>query len=169
MDLSKIKLLALDVDGTLTDGLIYLSERGDEIKGFNAKDGLAIKLLKQQGIVVSIITGRTSAIVQRRADELGITDVYQGIGDKDAALKELAVKYNLELSQVAFMGDDLNDLSAMQIAGTVFAPSDCAVEILPYIDIVVAHKGGQGAVRDAAMMILKQLNPNGQMDLRISN
>lgn len=156
MNISKIKLLALDVDGTLTNGTVYLSEHGDEMKGFNVKDGLGIKVLQQQGIMVAIITGRSSAIVKKRAEELGIKEVHQGIDDKDRVVKKLAEQYNLSLDEIAFMGDDLNDLPAVRIVGTTFAPSDCAVELMPYIDIIVPHKGGDGAVRDAVSMILKQ-------------
>jgi len=169
MNLKNIKLLALDVDGTLTNGCIYLSENGDEVKAFNVKDGLGIKLLHQKGIIPAIITGRTSRIVERRAKELSIKEVYQGISDKDIVLKELADKYNLSMNEIAFMGDDLNDLSAIQIAGISFAPCDCAAELKPYIDIIVEHKGGDGAVRDAIMMILKQLPDDGNLDVRITN
>jgi 3-deoxy-D-manno-octulosonate 8-phosphate phosphatase (KDO 8-P phosphatase) len=156
MNVSKIKLLALDVDGTLTNGTVYLSEHGDEMKGFNVKDGLGIKSLMQQGIMVAIITGRTYAIVKKRAGELGITEVHQGVDDKDRVVRSLAEKYQLSMDQIAYMGDDLNDLPAVRIVGTSFAPSDCAAELMPYIDIIVPHKGGEGAVRDAVTMILKQ-------------
>lgn len=169
MNLKNIKLLALDVDGTLTNGLIYLSENGDEIKAFNVKDGLGIKLLHQKGIIPAIITGRTSSIVQRRAKELSIKEVYQNISDKDIVLKELADKYDLAMAQVAFMGDDLNDLSAIRLAGISFAPSDCAAELKPYIDIIVGHKGGDGAVRDAIMMILDQLPDDEDLNVKITN
>lgn len=169
MNLKNIKLLALDVDGTLTNGLIYLSENGDEIKAFNVKDGLGIKLLHQKGIIPAIITGRTSGIVERRAKELSIKDVYQGISDKDIVLKELADKYNLTMDQIAFMGDDLNDLSAIQLAGISFAPNDCAAELKPYIDIIVEHKGGDGAVRDAILMILDQLPDDENLNVKITN
>ena len=108
-----IKLLLLDVDGVLTDGKLYYGNSGEELKAFNIQDGLGIKLLQQAGIQVGIITGRVSALLQRRADELGISPVIQGREDKLTALRELLQGMNLGLNEIAFMGDDLPDLSVI--------------------------------------------------------
>ena len=112
-----IKLLLLDVDGVLTDGKLYYGNSGEELKAFNIQDGLGIKLLQQAGIQVGIITGRVSALLQRRADELGISPVIQGREDKLTALRELLQGMNLGLNEIAFMGDDLPDLSVINTVG----------------------------------------------------
>ncbi len=159
-ELKKIRLFAMDVDGTLTNGKIYIGEKGELFKAFDAKDGLGIKLLMGNGIVPAIITGRTSEIVAIRCREIGITEIYQGIHNKDAALRLLMEKYELTKEETAYIGDDLNDLSAMKTAGISFAPSDCAKQILPYVSILLTKKAGDRPVREAVDMILEQLeNP----------
>lgn len=153
-DLSKIKLFAMDVDGTLTDGKIYISDKGEAMKAFNAKDGLGIKLLIRHGITPVIITGRRSDIVTRRCEEIGISVLYQGIRDKAATLKEVMKKYDCTADETAYIGDDMNDLSAMQTAGVTFAPADCATALLPYVDFVLTKKAGDAPVREAIDLIL---------------
>ncbi len=153
-DLSKIKLFAMDVDGTLTDGKIYISNNGEAMKAFNAKDGLGIKLLMKHDIIPVIITGRSSEIVKYRCQEIGIHVLYQGVTDKAAKLKELMKKYELQPEQVAYIGDDMNDLSAIEVAGVTFAPADCASQLVPYVDIVLTKNAGDSAVREAIDMIL---------------
>ncbi len=153
-DLSKIKLFAMDVDGTLTDGKIYISDNGEAMKAFNAKDGLGIKLLMKHDILPVIITGRKSEIVKQRCQEIGIHVLYQGITDKAAKLNELMKKYELQPEQVAYIGDDMNDLSAIEAAGVTFAPADCASQLVPYVDIVLTKNAGDSAVREAIDMIL---------------
>lgn len=153
-DLSKIKLFAMDVDGTLTDGKIYISDNGEAMKAFNAKDGLGIKLLMKHDIIPVIITGRSSEIVKYRCQEIGIHVLYQGVTDKAAKLKELMKKYELQPEQVAYIGDDMNDLSAIEVAGVTFAPADCANQLVPYVDIVLTKNAGDSAVREAIDMIL---------------
>ena len=106
-DLTKIKLFAMDVDGTLTDGNIYMGNDGELCKAFNVKDGLGIKLLKDSGIVPAIITGRTSKIVENRCKELHIEELYQGVKNKAATLTALMEKYHLDASEVAYIGDDM--------------------------------------------------------------
>lgn len=149
-----IKLFAMDVDGTLTDGHIYISNTGEAMKSFSAKDGLGIKLLIKHNIVPVIITGRTSEIVKLRCKEIGIPVLYQGITDKAAVLKELMEKYNCTKEQTAYIGDDMNDLSAMETAGITFAPADCAKALIPYVDYVLIKKAGDSPVREAIDMIL---------------
>ncbi len=134
-DLSKIKLFAMDVDGTLTDGKIYISDAGEAMKAFSPKDGLGIKLLMIHDITPAIITGRTSQIVINRCRELGLTALYQGVRDKDKKLLELMDTYHLSPEEVAYIGDDMNDLSAMKVAGVTFAPADCVKALLPHVDI----------------------------------
>ena len=153
---SKIKLVALDMDGTLTDGSINISAEGELFKRFNAKDGLGITTATRHGLRVAVITGRKGAIVQRRAEELGIgEDVMSGISAKKQALQALADKFNLSLDEIAFMGDDLNDLSALQAAGLSAAPADAAENVKQKADFIAPHKGGKGAVRDLLELILK--------------
>jgi len=152
---AQIKLLALDVDGVLTDGRLYYSSNGVELKSFNIKDGLAIKLLQQAGIDVAIITGRSSAMVERRAVELGIANVIQGREDKLSALNELARMLELPLNACAYMGDDLPDLQAIQQAGLGMTVADGAAEVQAAADWISSKAGGAGAVREACEFILK--------------
>ena len=152
----KIKLVALDMDGTLTDGSINIGAEGELFKRFNAKDGLGITTARRHGLKVCIITGRKGPIVQRRAEELGIgADVMSGISAKKQALLALADKYNLTLEEIAFMGDDLNDLPALLIAGLSAAPADAVEDVKQRVDFIAPHNGGQGAVRDLLELILK--------------
>lgn len=149
-----IQLLALDVDGVLTDGLIYYGNSGEELKAFNIKDGLGIKLLQAAGVKVAIITGRQSEIVARRARELGITDVIQGRDDKHQALLELCQRYDLPLDECAYMGDDLQDLRAIIAAGLGMTVADASAAVLDAADWCSRHGGGGGAVREACEFIL---------------
>jgi len=152
----QIKLVALDMDGTLTDGSINISGEGELFKRFNAKDGLGITTARRHGLRISVITGRKGPIVQRRAEELGITeDVMSGVSAKKQALLVLAEKYNLTLDEIAFMGDDLNDLPALLAAGLSAAPADAAEDVRKRVSYVTPHNGGQGAVRDLLELILK--------------
>lgn len=155
LQLEKIKLLALDVDGVLTDGTINIGSSGEIFKGFNAKDGLGISCALRYGVEVAIITGRFSEIIHRRAAELGIKYLYEGVRDKYAALEKLRRELNLEQQEVAYMGDDLNDLPAFKAAGVAFAPADAVAEVAAAAHIVTAACGGRGAVREAAELLLK--------------
>ena len=150
-----IKLLLLDVDGVLTDGKLYYGNSGEELKAFNIQDGLGIKLLQQGGIQVGIITGRVSTLLQRRADELGINPVIQGREDKLTALRELLENQNLGLHQIAFMGDDLPDLSAINLVGLGITVANASSTLATKADWQTLRPGGDGAVREAAEMILK--------------
>ena len=150
-----IKLLLLDVDGVLTDGKLYYGNSGEELKAFNIQDGLGIKLLQQGGIQVGIITGRVSTLLQRRADELGINPVIQGREDKLIALRELLKSQNLDLHQIAFMGDDLPDLSAINLVGLGITVANACSTLAAKADWQTLRSGGDGAVREAAEMILK--------------
>jgi 3-deoxy-D-manno-octulosonate 8-phosphate phosphatase (KDO 8-P phosphatase) len=151
---SAIRLLALDVDGVLTDGRIYYGNHGEELKGFSIKDGLGIKLLQGDGIEVVLITGRSSEIVARRARELGIGEVVQGREDKRTALLEVCARKGLEPGHCAYMGDDLPDLAAVRAAGIGMAPADAAVPLRQAADWVSTCNGGTGAVREACEQLL---------------
>lgn len=153
---AKIKLVALDMDGTLTDGSINISGEGELFKRFNAKDGLGITAASRHGLRVAIITGRKGPIVQYRAEELGIPeDVMAGISAKKKALQALAEKYALSPDEIAFMGDDLNDLPALRAAGLSAVPADAAEDVRRAADFITPHNGGRGAVRDFLELILK--------------
>jgi len=149
-----IRLLALDVDGVLTDGRIYYGNQGEELKAFNIKDGLGIKLLQGAGIEVAIITGRQSEIVARRARELGITSVIQGREDKRQALQELCRDKGLTLEQCAYMGDDLPDLAAVIACGLGLTVADGSARVRDAADWQSKLPGGGGAVREACELIL---------------
>jgi 3-deoxy-D-manno-octulosonate 8-phosphate phosphatase (KDO 8-P phosphatase) len=151
---SALRLLALDVDGVLTDGRIVYGNDGEELKAFNIRDGLGIKLAQRGGLQVAIITGRDSAIVSRRAAELGIEIVVQGREDKLVALRELCDELGIPLVACAYMGDDLPDLAAIRAAGMGLTVSDAAAAVLDAADWVSARPGGAGAVREACEMIL---------------
>ena len=153
--LKKIKLLALDVDGVLTDGSLYIGGEGEICKSFNAKDGLGISCALRNGVQVAIITGRRSAIIHRRAEELGITLLREGVNDKYAELQQLAQELEMERNAIAYMGDDLNDLPAFQAAGVAFAPADAVPEVAAAADFVMQRRGGAGAVREAIEMLLR--------------
>lgn len=152
--LQKIKLLALDVDGVLTDGTIYISPAGEVFKGFNAKDGMGISCALRNNLQIAVITGRQSPIVERRCEELGIKLFMQGVKDKRLALQKMAQKLGLTREEIAYMGDDLNDIPAFKASGLSLAPADGSIEVLAVADIITKAKGGRGAVREAITMIL---------------
>jgi 3-deoxy-D-manno-octulosonate 8-phosphate phosphatase (KDO 8-P phosphatase) len=149
-----IRLLALDVDGVLTDGRIYYGNQGEELKAFNIKDGLGIKLLQRAGIEVAIITGRKSEIVARRAGELGITTVIQGREDKCEALLELCKSLDLRMAECAYMGDDLPDLAAIRSCGLGLTVADASASVQRAAAWRSTLAGGCGAVREACEFIL---------------
>ena len=154
-NLSKIRMLAMDVDGTLTDGKIYIADNGVEMKAFSTKDGLGMQLLNKYDVMPVVITGRTSDIVRNRCTELGIHVLFQGVHNKEKKLRELMKVYELKAEEVAYIGDDMNDLGAMKLAGVTFAPADCAEQLLPYVDIHLTKKAGDSPVREAIDMILE--------------
>lgn len=153
-----LQLLALDVDGVLSDGRLYYTDRGEEFKSFNIRDGLGIKLLQRAGITVAIITGRTSAMVTRRAAELGIAHVVQGREDKLEALQDLCGNLKIDLSNVAYMGDDLPDRRAIMAVGLGATVADAASDVAAIADWQSRLPGGQGAVRELAEAWLRSLD-----------
>ncbi|MBF0445587.1 MAG: HAD-IIIA family hydrolase [Magnetococcales bacterium] len=148
-------MVALDVDGVLTDGGIFFDNEGIETKRFSVRDGLGIRLLLDSGIKVGLITARKSAVVQKRAQELSLSFVHQGVKNKWPCLKAELDKEQITPLHCAFMGDDLLDLAILTKVGLATAPEDAAQEVLERVDWVAAKPGGRGAVRDLAEMILK--------------
>lgn len=151
-----IRLLVLDVDGTMTDGGVYYDATGNELKKFAIKDGAGLVLARAAGIRTVICTGRESAAVRRRAADLKITDVYQNVSDKAAFLRDFMQQNGCDAQQVAYCGDDLNDLAAMALCGFVACPADAAPEVRAAADYVCPQAGGAGAVRGAVEAILRQ-------------
>jgi 3-deoxy-D-manno-octulosonate 8-phosphate phosphatase (KDO 8-P phosphatase) len=143
-----IELIVLDVDGTMTDSHITYSEKGDEIKSFNVKDGLAIASWRKLGKQVAIITGRNSTIVARRAKELHIEHFYQGIHNKKEVLETLLEKLDLSMDNVASIGDDLNDLQMLKASKISFVPRDASVYVDKIASVILSKKGGDGAIRE---------------------
>jgi 3-deoxy-D-manno-octulosonate 8-phosphate phosphatase (KDO 8-P phosphatase) len=135
-----IELIVIDVDGTMTDGKIYYTNEGDEIKAFNIKDGLMIKSWNELGKKSAIITGRVSKIVDRRAKELKITYVKQGIRDKAFALEEIIKELGIDYSNVAIIGDDMNDFSMMKLVKKSFAPVDANPFIYDFVEYPLTKK-----------------------------
>ena len=150
----KIKLLLLDVDGVLTDGKLYYGNSGEEMKGFDIQDGLGIKLLQKGNIQVGIITGRISSLLQRRADELGISPVIQGREDKLTALNELLPSLGITLDEIAFIGDDLPDLAVIKRVGLGITVANASSTLAAEANWQTVSTGGNGAVREVAEMIL---------------
>lgn len=149
-----IKMLLLDVDGVLTDGKLYFSNSGDELKTFNIQDGLGIKLLQRNGIAVGIVTGKRSQLVANRAKDLGIEIVVQGREDKLVAIREIISNSDTQLNEVAYMGDDLPDLSAIKAVGLGMTVANGVGEVKEEAHWISQYQGGHGAVREACEMLL---------------
>ena len=150
-----IKLIALDVDGTLTDGKLYMDDKDNAFKAFNVKDGFAIAQWIKYGGIVAIITGKTSNIVTRRKEELGIQELVQGAKNKVQELNKIIEKYNISLDEVAYVGDDINDLGIMSIVGFSACPNDAIEDVVKRADFVSKYNGGNGAVREILEKIMK--------------
>ncbi len=150
----QIKCLLLDVDGVMTNGMLYFDENGKEIKGFSIYDGLGISQCRRASIRVAIISGRNSAVVAWRAKELQIKDVYLGIHDKVNAYKEIANKYHLEKKSVAFIGDDIIDLPLLRQVGFSISVANAVDVVKKEVDWVTQRRGGEGAVREVVDFIL---------------
>jgi len=151
-----IKLLLLDVDGVLTDGRIILDNQGNEQKAFHVRDGHGIKLAQKAGIIIGIITGRKSEVVNIRARELGITEVHQGAHEKIVVYDQILKKYGLRDAEVAYMGDDVVDLAIFKRVGLAVTVADADPAVKPFIDMVTRAAGGRGAVRELINLILKK-------------
>ncbi len=154
-----IKLFVMDVDGTLTDGHIYFGESGEMFKAFHVRDGYAIAhIFPVYNVVSVIITGKSSKLLERRASELKITEVHQGISNKLPKLKEIAEKYGATPNEIAYIGDDVNDLECMEYCGLTACPADAHEKVLRVADYVCKSNGGRGAVREFADYIIEKYN-----------
>lgn len=152
-----IKMFLTDCDGCLTDGGMYYSNQGDEIKKFNTLDGMGFRMLKERGVICGIITGEKVHLVERRAEKLKLDILETGVQNKLPVIKGLCEKYQIPLSQVAYMGDDVNDVEALQHVGLSFSVPNGVEQARYAADIVTARNGGEGAVREAADYILSHL------------
>ncbi len=145
---AKIKIFLTDSDGCLTDGGMYYTEQGDEIKKFNTRDGMGFRLLRERNFIIGIITGEDRNLVRRRAEKLKMQEVHCGIVDKLSVVKEICEKYCVSLDQVAYVGDDINDVEVLKAVGLSFSVADAQAEAKQAADYVTEKKGGDGAIRE---------------------
>ena len=150
----KIKLILTDVDGVLTDGCMYYSSSGEELKKFHTRDGMAVELLLQKNIKTIIITKEKSKIVISRAKKIKVFKVYSGVKQKDKILNQICTKFKVTPDETTFIGDDVNDEKIMKLVGLSFAPSDATQTIKNIADIITNAKGGQGVLREVTDKIL---------------
>ena len=154
--MTTIKLIVLDVDGTLTDGVIHYDSAGSEHRHFHVADGLGIVMAQAVGLRFAVISGRRSAVTERRLAELKVEDVVLGSGDKAAALRGLMARHGLTPAQVAYVGDDINDLPAFGLVGFNIAVADASAMVRDRADFITPRTGGHGAVRDAIEEVLRR-------------
>ncbi|MBI4495228.1 MAG: HAD hydrolase family protein [Chloroflexi bacterium] len=150
----RVRLLALDVDGVLTDGGMYYGPAGEVLKKFNTRDGMGLQLVREAGLCVALVTGEDSPIVRSRAAKLRLEDVFCGIQDKLACLDALLERLGLAREQVAYVGDDVNDLPVLQVVGLAVAVADAARAVRAVCHYVTARPGGAGAVREVCELLL---------------
>lgn len=155
--LSKIKILVTDVDGVLTDGGLYYTSEGLIMKKFNVKDGMGMKLLRENGIKNAIITTDTSELIKIRGDRLKVDYLYLGVWDKDKKMLEICEQENISPEQVAFIGDDVNDLGIIDAVGLSASPNDAVAVIKNNVDIILTNNGGNGAFREFADLIISNI------------
>jgi len=149
-----VRLLCVDVDGVLTDAGMYYGPDGEVLKKFNTRDGMGLARVREAGVAVALISGEDSAIVHARAAKLKIDDVFTGVSDKRAVVESLCARQHLELDEVAFVGDDLNDLPALEIVGLACAVADAAEPVKAVAHYVTQQRGGDGAVREVCELII---------------
>jgi 3-deoxy-D-manno-octulosonate 8-phosphate phosphatase (KDO 8-P phosphatase) len=152
--LKKIRALVLDVDGVLTDGGMYYGPAGEGLKRFNVKDGLGLRMIGEAGIEVALISGENSEILKRRAEKLRIDNVFVGVEDKLQTMKDFLSPRNIGLDEVAYVGDDLNDLSALQAVALPIAVSDAVPRVRKAVKWITSRRGGDGAVREVCDLLL---------------
>ena len=152
--MENIKAVVLDIDGVLTDGTFVWGTNGDEYKKFSFTDVMGIALATKAGIKFALISGEDNVLVDRFAEKMKIVDVYKGAKDKASALISFAKKNKLELTQVCFMGDDVNDLDALELAGLSAAPANAHESVKRIVNLITAKSGGNGAVRELLDLIL---------------
>jgi len=151
----RVRLLVTDVDGVLTDGRMVLSERGDELKSFHSRDGVAVALAKRGGLRTAFVTGEKSTVVQARADKLGVDAVVLEARRKGEVLEDLCAQFGISLDASAYIGDDLLDVPALQRAGLAIAVADAPREVTEVAHFVTRARGGQGALRECVELILR--------------
>ncbi|MBI3093852.1 MAG: HAD hydrolase family protein [Rhodocyclales bacterium] len=152
---AQVALMGFDVDGVLTDGTLYFSSQGDEIKAFSSLDGHGLKLLQRAGVEVAIISGRSSRALELRAQNLGIAALHMGVEDKRGLMTELAAQRGIVLAQAGYMGDDVVDLPILRACGFSAAVADAHDEVRARVDYVASKGGGRGAVREVCDLILR--------------
>ncbi len=151
----RVRILLMDVDGVLTDGRLYYTERGETLKVFDVRDGLGIKMIQKEGIRTGVISGRDSEPLRNRLEELGIDEIYMGRFRKEEVLEEILTKYNLSPEEVAFIGDDLVDIPVLRRVGFPVAVRNAPEEVMKHAVYVTRTQGGRGAVREVVELILK--------------
>ena len=162
---SRLKLMAFDVDGVLTDGSLYFADDGSEMKAFNTQDGAGLKLLQRAGIQVAILTGRKAPCVEKRMQNLKIDLLFQGVTNKLETMQGLLAQLNLDLNEAGFMGDDLIDLQVMAACGFSAAPGDAHDLAKRHAQLISSKPGGHGAVREVCEFILEA---QGKLDAAIA-
>ncbi len=162
----KVKLLILDVDGVLTDGLIIIDDAGLESKHFNVRDGHGLKMLMRCGIAVALLTGRKSRVVEHRAADLGITEVYQGVWNKSEVFAGILERNRLAPEETAYIGDDVVDIPLLRRVGFSAAVADAVPEARAVADYVTQQPGGRGAVREVCELILRSQGRWGEIAAR---
>lgn len=150
----RVKMLIMDVDGTLTDGTVFVLPDGEEVKSYNVKDGLGILLAHLAGLKTAIITGKTSKSLEKRAEKLRVAEVHQGILNKKAAFDGILRRHQLAPEDVAYIGDDLGDLEVIKAVGLAAAVADAHSEVKRHCHFVCRERGGRGAVREFIEFIL---------------
>ena len=161
----KIRLMIFDVDGVMTDGTLYLCDDGQEFKAFNTRDGLGMKLLKESGVQMAIITGRTSDAVTRRAENTGVSHYFEGVDDKLEAFLALAADLGVPHEACAFMGDDVVDLPPMRRCGLAITVPAAPPLVKDHAHLITTHEGGRGAVREAVEFIMQA---QGTLDAQLA-
>ena len=153
--MAKIKLFITDCDGCMTDGGMYYDNLGNEWKKFNARDGMGFEMLRNSGVLTGIISSENTPLLERRATKLKIDEFHQGAKNKPEVLAEILQRTGIDYSEVAYLGDDINDLKMMDLVGLTFCPNDAMKQIQPKVDVVLTKKGGEGAVREAAEYVIE--------------
>jgi 3-deoxy-D-manno-octulosonate 8-phosphate phosphatase (KDO 8-P phosphatase) len=165
----RIKLIVMDVDGTLTDGTLFVLPDGEEVKSYHVRDGLGILLAHLAGFKTAIITGKTSRALEKRAANLRIDDLYQGILDKKPVLEAILAKHGLAAEEAAYIGDDLGDLPVVKMVGLAGAVADAHPEVKKNCHFICGHAGGRGAVREFIEFILDAQGKWGEVEEKVKN
>ena len=152
----KVKAILFDIDGVLTDGKIIIDSNGEEIKSFNVKDGQLMEFMRSKGIIFGVISGRSSAALSKRLDELKVEFIRVGTSNKLSCFEEFIQKYHIQASSICYIGDDIIDLQVLKACGLPVAPADASELILPYAAYVTMAKGGEGVLREVIDKIINE-------------